>query len=195
MKTTKFFRTIATLLMVLAVTAITASAAEYTDSSEIEHKEAVSGCSELGIVDGRPDGSFAPSEGVTREQMTKMVIIASGNNGPVDDVATGTIFSDVPQTRWSCGFIEFAANSGIVSGMGNGRFAPIQPVTGVQAAKMLLVSVLGESGTSYSGSSWDKTVNLDAYTYGLYDGLEGIDVKQPLSREDAVQIVWNAVSA
>ena len=127
--------------------------------------------------------------------MTKMVIIASGNNGPVDDVATGTIFSDVPQTSWSCGFIEFAANSGIVSGMGNGRFAPIQPVTGVQAAKMLLVSVLGESGTSYSGSSWASTVNLDAYTYGLYDGLEGIDVNQPLSREDAVQIVWNAVSA
>ena len=50
----KFFGTIASVLMVLlAVTAITASAAEYTDANEIEHKEAVSGCSELGIVDGR----------------------------------------------------------------------------------------------------------------------------------------------
>ena len=57
---------------------------------------------------------------------------------PTGAVSNGRpTFSDVPTTHWAYTAIEEMADRGVVSGIGNGKFAPDQDVTPSQFALML----------------------------------------------------------
>ena len=61
---------------------------------------------------------------------------------------------------------------------------------------MLLVA-LGYNATveNYTGASWALKVNVQANQDGLYKGLETIDTGAALTRDNAAQMVWNALQA
>ena len=64
------------VVMVIGLMVVGASAVSYNDFSdrgEIVNKDAVSMLTTLGIIEGKPDGSYAPTEGVDRAQMAKMI--------------------------------------------------------------------------------------------------------------------------
>ena len=66
------------VVMVIGMMVVSTSAASYTDFSdkgEIVNKDAVSMLTTLGIIEGKPDGSYAPGEGVDRAQMAKMISV------------------------------------------------------------------------------------------------------------------------
>ena len=88
------------------------------------------------------------------------------------------------------------AAQGIVSGVGGGKFNPAGNVTGVQLAKMLLVSLGYKSeNEGFTGNAWATNVNVRAAQKGLYDGLEKMDTSAALTRDNAAQMVWNALKA
>ena len=70
-------------------------------------------------------------------------------------------------------------------------------VTGTQLAKMLLVSLGYDSVKEgyQDNAMWSVNVNTDAVAAGLYAGIETIDMSAPLSRDDAAQMIWNALQA
>ena len=97
---------------------------------------------------------------------------------------------------WAEGYIESCVAQGIMSGVGGGRFSPNGNVTASQLAKMLLVSLGYDSDIEgYTGNAWDMNVNVRATQVGLYKGLEGMDVSAALTRDNAAQMVWNAMNA
>ncbi len=53
-------------------------------------------------------------------------------------VCTGTLFNDVPDSHWACGYIEEFANLNITSGCGGGNFCPEDNVTRAQMAVFLV---------------------------------------------------------
>ena len=70
-----------------------------------------------GIINGRPDGSFAPGASLTRAEFVKMLALASGDDLP--DGKTG--FEDVSESAWYAPYIAWAENRGVVLGH-NGIF-------------------------------------------------------------------------
>ena len=85
---------------------------------------------------------------------------------------------------------------GIISGVGGGRFSPNGNVTGSQLAKMLLVSLGYNANTEgFVGNAWATNVNVIASQKGLYEGLESMDTSAALTRDNAAQMVWNAMNA
>ena len=65
-------------IMLVGMMVVSASAASYnnlTDKDEIVNKDAVSMLVSLGIIEGKPDGSYAPTENVDRAQMAKMLSV------------------------------------------------------------------------------------------------------------------------
>ncbi|MEE0521636.1 MAG: S-layer homology domain-containing protein, partial [Bacteroidaceae bacterium] len=97
---------------------------------------------------------------------------------------------------WAEGYIESCAAQGIVSGVGGGKFAPNGNVTGVQLAKMLLVSLGYKSeNEGFTGNAWATNVNVRAAQKGLYKGLEKMDTNAAITRDNAAQMVWNALNA
>ena len=185
--------------MMLSVMVVGAGAA-FSDQSKIKNTEAVDACTALNIIGGYPDGSFKPEGNITRAEVTKMICVAlNGGKNPAVSTNTTPNFSDVrnnANAAWAEGYIESCAAQGIVSGVGGGKFAPNGNVTGVQLAKMLLVSLgYNSDNEGFTGTAWATNVNVRAAQKGLYDGLETMDTAAAITRDNAAQMVWNALNA
>ena len=185
-------------VMVLGLTVIGAGAASYedfTDKDEIVHKDAVSMVTELGVLAGLPDGSFGGSQNIDRASFARLVcVVLNGGKEPVLGNLT-TTFTDT-QGNWAEKYISFCVDRGIIAGRGNNTFGPSDNVTGSEAAKMLLVA-LGYN-TAYEGiggATWEVTTNSLANMAGLYEELETINPSEPLSRDNAAQMIYNVLNA
>ena len=185
--------------MMLSVMVVGAGAA-FSDQSKIKNTEAVDACTALNIIGGYPDGSFKPEGNITRAEVTKMICVAlNGGKNPAVSTNTTPTFSDVrnnANAAWAEGYIESCAAQGIVSGVGGGKFAPNGNVTGVQLAKMLLVSLgYNSDNEGFTGNAWATNVNVRAAQKGLYAGLEKMDTSAAITRDNAARMVWNALNA
>ena len=173
--------------------------AAFTDQDKIVNEEAVDMISALGIVDGYEDDSFQPSKNIERGEAAKMIaVMLNGGKDAIQD-ATGSSFNDVlgSADAWANKYIEYCVSEKIVAGVGGDRFAPASNVTGTQLAKMLLVSLGYDADKEgyLDDTYWAVNVNADAASAGLYAGVESIDMNAALTRDNAAQMIWNALQA
>ena len=184
--------------MLLSVMVMSTGAA-FPDQDKIQNAEAVDMATALGIIDGYEDGTFRPAENIERGEAVKMIsAMLNGGRDAVQET-TESSYTDVlgSDDAWANKYIEYCTARGIVSGVGEDRFAPASDVTGTQLAKMLLVSLGYDADKeAYQGTNmWSVNVNTDAVAAGLYAGIETIDMSAPLSRDNAAQMIWNALNA
>ena len=183
------------LAMMLSVMVVGAGAA-FTDQDKIVNTEAVDMCVALNIINGFEDGSFKPEGNITRAQACKMICIAlNGGKDPVLGTNATPTFSDI-DGHWAEAYIEYCVSEGIVAGVGDGKFNPEGNVTGSQFAKMLLIALgYRADHEGFLGSAWEVNVNVKASAKGLYEDLESMNPAESLSRDNAAQMVWNAMQA
>jgi hypothetical protein len=181
--------------MLLCIMAVTASAANFIDEDKIVNSKAVVVLTDLNIMQGKDDGSFDPAGSISRAEMCKMISIAL-NGGKEPEFGTVTCSYPDVGDHWAAGYIEYCSNLGIVAGRGDGNFDPDGIVTGTQAAKMLLVAIgYDASIEGFTGSDWAIAVNVRADQKDFYVGLEDQAPSAALTRDEAAQIVYNALSA
>ena len=184
-------------IMLVGMMVVSASAASYnnlTDKDEIVNKDAVSMLVSLGIIEGKPDGSYAPTENVDRAQMAKMlsVIMNKGvdNSALYQSVNSG--LTDIT-SHWAKGHINYCYTTGIIAGRGNGTFDPSATVTALEAAKMLLVAVGYDPAIEgFEGADWAINVSVRADEQGIFEGFTK-DLSAPLNRDDAALLIYNAL--
>ena len=183
------------MAMMLSIMVVGAGAA-FKDQSKIVNAEAVDACSALNIINGYPDGSYKPEGTITRAEACKMICVAlNGGKEPTLGTTTKASFTDT-KGHWAEKYIESCVAQGIVAGIGGGKFNPNGNVTGSQFAKMLLIALgYNSDNQGYTGAPWEVNVNVDASAKGLYEGLAGMDPSKALSRDNAAQMVWNALNA
>ena len=183
------------LALVMSMSLVTISNAAFSDADKIDHKEAVEVMNALGVINGMPDGSFAPAGNVTRAEMAKMItIISIGAIDPAAFVGTATDLTDI-NGHWAEGYIKYCYSQGIIAGNGNGVFAPNAKVTASEAAKMLLVALGYNSDVQgYTGAQWTINVARDAQLKGFYKDLS-VSALATLTRDEAAQMMYNAVNA
>lgn len=86
------------------------------------------------LFSGTSSSTFAPTAPMTRAMFVRVL----GNKAKIDEkVYTSSSFSDVKAGTWYAPYVEWAAQNGIVTGTGNGRFSPDQSVTREQMAVIL----------------------------------------------------------
>ncbi len=91
---------------------------------------------DAGIVTGYTDGSFKPSQSVSRAEALKIVLTASKME--VSTSATSLEkFKDVVSDAWYARYVGFAKTKGVVAGYSDGRFGPADPITRAQCAKVV----------------------------------------------------------
>ena len=183
-------------MMVVGAGAADITAADLTDIDQVTNKEAVNLMVDLGIIEGKPDGSYGPAESVDRATMAKLITyILMGDVDAAIFEGTTTDLTDI-DTNWAEGYIKYCYANGIITGDGQGHFFPTQGVTVVQAAKMLLVALGYDADASgYQGSSlWSVNIMKDAQVAGLLDGVSG-SATDALTRDGAAQMIFNALFA
>ena len=182
------------LIGMMVVSACAVSYNDLTDKDQIVNKDAVSMLVSLGIIEGKPDGSYAPTENVDRAQMAKMlsVIMNKGvdNSALYQSVNSG--LTDIT-SNWAKGHINYCYTTGIIAGRGNGTFDPSATVTALEAAKMLLVAVgYDPKIEGLEGADWAINVSVRADEQGIFEGFTK-DLSAPLNRDDAALLIYNAL--
>lgn len=84
------------------------------------------------LMSGTEDDNFSPKEATTRGMMVTILYNMEGR--PAAGVPS---FTDVPAGEWYAGPVAWAAENGIASGYGDGRFGPEEPITREQMATIL----------------------------------------------------------
>lgn len=174
------------------------TAADFTDWDKVEHKDAVALCVDLGIINGLPDGSFAPDQTLDRASWAKLVYFtATGDDNADAYLGTATDLKDITG-NWAESYISYLYATGRVSGDGTGNYMPNGTVT-VAAGLKTMLTVLGYDADSegYQGTAaWAGNVITDAKTNGLMDEIDRSNTANvALTRDNAAQIVYNTLQA
>lgn len=95
---------------------------------------AIAWLASTGITEGYGDGTFRPTNPVTRQQIAAFLWRALGEPEAPDDAPS---FPDVPAEHPFVDAISWLASTGITEGYGDGTFRPDDPVTRLSAAIFL----------------------------------------------------------
>lgn len=87
-----------------------------------------------GLFNGTSETAFSPDAGMTRAMFVTVLGRAGGVRA---DDYKASAFSDVAAGNWYGGYVQWAYENNLVSGVGGGRFAPEQQITRAQMAAIL----------------------------------------------------------
>lgn len=172
-------------------------ATQLTDWDKVTHQNAVALNVDLGIIEGMPDGSYSPEANIDRASWAKLVYVAKNgdDDAEVYENASNQL-SDV-SGNWAAGYINYLFANEYISGDGSGHYNPDKNVTVVEACKTML-TILGydSKDRGYEGSAaWDGKIMSDAKAQGLMKNVTNQKSNSALTRDDAAQIIYNALSA
>ncbi|WP_227103919.1 S-layer homology domain-containing protein [Intestinibacillus massiliensis] len=85
-----------------------------------------------GMMNGTSTAKFAPEDKLTRGMIAQVLYNLEGK-----PAASGAAFTDVASTAWYADAVNWAASKSIVSGYGNNKFGPEDPITREQMAAIL----------------------------------------------------------
>ena len=183
------------LALVMTMSLVTISNAAFKDADKIDYDEAVEVMNAIGVLVGDEKGNFNAKENLTREQAAKIISYLLLGNKTAEALVGAAKFTDVAATRWSAGFVDYCASTGVVAGNGDGTFAPAGQLTGFQFAKMLLVALGYDANIEgFTGTDWQINVSKVANQVGLFNGLS-ISGTAVLTREQAAQMCLNTLKA
>ena len=107
----------------------------YTDVPEESwYTTAVYYAESKGYMTGVGDGKFDPNGIVTRGTIAQILYAAEGK----PEVSGKSQFTDVGEAKWYAKAVKWAADKGIVSGYGNGKFGPEDNITREQMVAIMM---------------------------------------------------------
>ena len=169
------------VVMVLSLIVLPVSAeSKFSDvNAGAWYESAVGFVSDKGYMVGVSDTTFAPDADVTRAMF--VTVLSRVVEAKAD--ASKSDFSDVPDGTWYTGPVAWAAENGIVSGVGEGKFDPNASISRQDACTILARSVekLSLGLTAGEGKSFSDEAAIADYakepvskvaSWGLITGFE-----------------------
>ena len=202
----KLIATLLSLVLMVSTFTLNASAAaeKFTDVKfGAWYYTAVDYAVGEGLFSGTSSNTFSPGSAMTRGMFVRVL----GNKAKVDpDEYQSGSFSDVQAGIWYAPYVEWAAQNGIVTGTGHGRFSPNQSVTREQIAVILYnyAKYAGCDLTTRAGmlekfpdgdrvSGYAKYAVEWAVTHNILSGSGGrLDPKGTATRAQVAQIFYNS---
>lgn len=118
----------------LVPTALAEKADDFTDVSRSDwYYQFVDYVTSKGYFNGVADKTFAPADNMTRAMFVTVLFRFDGAKGD----RTQSAFTDVAPGEWYTDAINWAAANRIVDGVGDGKFAPNDPITRAQMCTMI----------------------------------------------------------
>ena len=190
------------------VPGVTAPGTTFSDIKNHANKAAIEELASRGIINGMGKGTFMPNKTMTRAEFAAIVTRALGLAAK-DTKA----FTDVPSSKWYAGYIGTANSSGIVNGVGSGKFNPDGTITRQEAAAMVARAaklcgldtamdaaatkdMLAQFGDYRSVASWAKEPMAFCYSVNILDQSDlNIESTKAILRCEIAQMLYNMLTA
>ncbi len=192
---TKLFLTLFILTMLISSVSF---AIEFSDmdfsSYPATYKSAIEYLNGKGAINGYPDGTFAPTNSVTRAEIVKILSAAFDlNSNSSDNLAS---FSDVDSSKWYAPYIASAMQAGIIKGYEDNTFRPNNPVTYGELVTMILRIQNISVREATQGERWDTPYFEEASRRGFFNDYYTNDLVAPNNarRDNVALIVYNALT-
>lgn len=187
---------------------VTAPGTTFSDVKNHANQTAIEQLASRSIINGMGKGTFAPNKTMTRAEFAAIVTRALGL--PAKDTKA---FTDVPSSKWYAGYIGTANISGIVNGVGSGKFNPDGTITRQEAAAMVARAaklcgldpsmdeaatkdMLAQFGDYRSVASWAKKPMAFCYSVNILDQSDlNIEPTKAILRCEIAQMLYNMLSA
>jgi len=166
--------------------------------------KAIKSLSEQNIFSGYQDGTFRPSQPITRAELLKMVFLDAGYKAKEDGI-NQTKYTDVPADAWFSIYIKKAYDLGIISiNPDLPLFYPDAPIAKVEALKIIMPvggipapysSEVDESGfTDIKPNSPYAYIAKAALGSGLYTQKDGkrFNLFKIVTRAEAAEFIYRA---
>lgn len=106
------------------------------------YSDFVATANSLGIVQGYPDGTLKPEQGVNRVEFLKMLINTLGVK--IDPVVTSDPYDDVNNLSWFAPYVQYAKDTNIFPVEGS-KFHPSNPMNRAEVAEVIYRMLLMQS--------------------------------------------------
>ncbi len=155
-----------------------------------------------GVITGTTDTTFSPYDDTTRAAVITMLYRMSGST----ELSDVSVFNDVESGMWYSNAVVWGTNNGIVSGNGDGGFAPNRAVTREELVKMIIAYVRYKNSENIkvgdisgfadanSVSGWALESMQAAYGSGIISGYPEDNTIRPqatATRAELAQVIWN----
>lgn len=156
---------------------------------------AVEALNEIGVLSGDDDDgdgvlSFRPNDSITRAETAVIICRMQDEFRAVEQ--SYTVFIDVPKTHWASGYIARATNYGIVSGYGDGKFGPDDPVLYEEVVKMIM-ETLGYKPFASENGGYPTGYFVAARQMNVLDGVVDAREGRAATRAQVAQMMYNAI--
>ena len=190
------------------VPSVTAPGTTFNDVKNHANQTAIEQLASRGIINGMGKGTFMPNKTMTRAEFAAIVTRALGLAAK-DTKA----FTDVPSSKWYAGYIGTSNSSGIVNGVGSGKFNPDGTITRQEAAAMVaraaklcgldtsmdaasVKDMLAQFGDYRSVASWAKEPMAFCYSVNILDQSDlNIEPTKAILRCEIAQMLYNMLTA
>ncbi len=178
---------------------------EYLAQEELRIQNITNSSSDGGHFDGNGGGSYVPSP-----RPDETIFETPPSTMPEEtpdwyvDSSTVDVFSDLTSAEWAKEFINALYAQGIISGVGDGKFAPNNNVKREEIAKMIVVALNLEETQGeipkfrdVDENSWYYNYVKIAYQHGIIDGIGDnlFGVGEPATREAVATMICRAAEA
>ena len=141
------------LIALFPTTAFSANTSFKDVDSGSWYYDSVKYACEKGLMKGTAEDIFSPDSELTRAQLCQIFY-----NIEKEPAVTGNAFTDVSASSWYYSAVNWAANSKIVNGVGNGMFSPDSAVTREQMVTIMY------NYSAYKEYDVDDIVSLTDFT-------------------------------
>lgn len=180
----------ASLVIPAAVPAFAATTPSDVVGTDVQ--SAVEELTALGIIEGYEDGTFKPENSITRAELAKIIVIATGYGSSANAMAnTAPVFSDVKVSEWYTGYINVAAAKGYIQGY-NGKYRPNDTVK-FEEVVAILVRALGYQESHLSGT-WPYNYIIAGQDADLFDDVT-VATGSAADRGTVAQLTSNALDS
>ncbi len=107
--------------------------APFKDIKGIEAEEYITHLHDAGIINGRPDGTYAPESLISRAEFMVIMVNALGLKDKGGNIKS---FKDL-DNHWAKEYIILAANNGLISGYEDGTIRPDNTITLAEVSSII----------------------------------------------------------
>jgi hypothetical protein len=160
--------------------------------------EPVAFTSSFGVIQGYPDETFRPENGITRAELTLLLMKTVNIDWSL--VTPEPIFKDVPELHWAAAYIQEAVKQGVVTGYPNGNFEPKKVLTRAEGITILTRFASIEEGVSIEAQPFDDVAEAHwvnkhlqkAKAKGLLRYIKGRNFMSnaPFTRAEATEVLF-----
>lgn len=187
-----------TTVIAADTTTTTGASSSFSDvADDVSYLTAVKTLNLMNIIKGYEDGTFRPTQNVTRAEFTAM-LMRTLNYGDLGSASASELpFSDIDDNNsdinWAIPNINTAYGMGIINGYEDGTFRPNDNVAYEEAIKMI-VCTLGYTDIDISGTPWYAQYIAQANKLGIIRYASSLgQAETPASRACIAQMLYDSL--